>query len=288
MEKIVSFFTTLSILFSYLLGFSAPSVSGPVEITGKDSMFGISALYAGQGLTADEDYYYTSGSAFHQKSGIGVQFLAKWTADGFKKVKMNLSPIPREYKKQYGSGHIGGISCYDGIIYAPVEGTDYSINFIYRYDADGLSLIDIYDVSCDYLDDGIPWVAVDGDNGYIYCSRWGDSDRLLRYNLSDMSPAGYIMLSEPISRIQGGEFYNGTLYLSRDVSDSTEEKIICVDVKTGTVSDFFFPVMNSINNESEDMTVYPRADGSLYHVLNYDKLIGLNIMHYADSDKAGK
>lgn len=281
MEKIVSFFTTLSLIFSYILGFSAPTVSAPAEIIGEDSLTGLVALYAGQGITADEDYYYTSGSAFNQKSGIGVQFLAKWSADGFKKVDMNLNPIPRNYKKQYGSGHIGGISCFDGVIYAPVEGTDYSINFIYLYDTDDLSLMKVYNVSCEYLDDGIPWVAVDGENGYVYCSRWGDTDKLLRFNLSDMSLDGTVQLSETISRIQGGEFYDGKLYLSRDNAHSTDEKVLCVDVNTGAVSEFFSPSMTGYDNEAEDLTVYPREDGSLFHVLNYDKLIGLNIMHYS-------
>lgn len=284
MEKIVSFFTTLSIIFSYLLGFSAPAVSEPAKITGKDTMIGISALYAGQGITADENYYYTSGSVFNQKSGIGLQFIAKWTADGFKKVKVNYSPIPSANKKQYGCGHIGGISYYDGKIYAAVEGTDYSINFVYVYSADDLSLIETYNVSCNILDDGIPWVAVDGENGLLYCSRWGDTDKLLKFNLSDMSPAGEVALSENISRIQGGEFYNGRLYLSKDNSHSTDESILCVDVKTGKVEPFFNLTMTNYDNESEDLTIYPRKDGSLFHVLNYDKLLGLNIMHYAVSD----
>ena len=285
MEKIVSFFTTLSLIFSYLLGFSAPAVTGNVKITGEDSLVGISALYAGQGITTDGEYYYTSGSAFNQKSGIGVQFLAKWTADGFKKVKMNLAPIPIGNKKQYGSGHIGGISYYDGIIYAPVEGTDYSINFVYLYSAKDLSLITMYDVSCDELDDGIPWIAVDGENGYAYCSRWGTTDKLLRFNLADMSPAGELKLSEEISRIQGGEIYDGKLYLSKDVSNSTEEKVLCVDLGTGEISQVFAPLMTGYDNEAEDMTVYPFADGSFFHILNYDKLLGLNIMHYSAEEK---
>ncbi len=279
MKKIVSFFTALSIIFSYLFGLSAPSVSEPAEITGKNSLFGITALYAGQGITADENYYYTSGSLFHNKSGIGLQFIAKWTADGFKKVKINRSPIPSFNKKHYGSGHIGGISCYNGKIYAAVEGKDYSINFVYVFSADDLSLIKVYNVSCDYLDDGIPWVAVDGENGFLYCSRWGESNRLLKFSLSDMSPAGEVILSENISRIQGGEFYNGRLYLSKDNSHSTEESVLCVDVQTGEVSPLFTLTMTNYDNESEDITVYPRKDGSLFHILNYDKLLGLNIMH---------
>ncbi len=284
MEKITSFFTTLTLIFSYIFGFSSPTVTGPVRITAKDSLVGFAALYAGQGIAADEEHYYTSGSVFNQKSGIGLQFLAKWTADGFKREKINLSPIPKEYKKNYGSGHIGGISCCDGVIYAPVEGTDYSINFIFLYDADDLSLIKAYDVSCEELTDGIPWVAVDRENGFVYTSKWGETDCLLRFNLDDMTPAGKVELSEPISRIQGGDFYNGILYLSRDNSDSTEEKILAVNTENGEISTAFVPQMTGYDNESEDMTVFPRADGSLFHVLNYDKLIGLNIMHYAEEN----
>lgn len=279
MEKLISFFTSLSVIISYILGFSCPAVSAPYEISGNDKLTGIEALYAGQGITCDGEYYYTSGSAFNQKSGIGVQFIAKWTVEGFKKVKINYVPIPLKNKKESGSGHIGGISCYNGKIYAAVEGTDYSINFIYVYSAENLSLKKIYDVSCSYLDDGIPWVAVDGTNNYIYTSRWGETDKLIRYNLSDMSPAGYVVLSENISRIQGGEFFEGKLYLSKDNPHSTEETVLCVDTDTGNVSTYLNFTMNSSDNESEDLTVFPLNDGSLFHILNYDKLIGLNIIH---------
>lgn len=278
MSKIVSFFTSIAVIFSYLFGFSAPAVSAPAKIENEKRLVGISALYAGQGISADEDYYYTSGSLFVQKSGFGLQFLAKWTADGYKKVKVNYSPIPSFNKKTYGCGHIGGISVYDGRLYAAVEGTDYSINFIYVYNTDDLSLLKVYNVSCDLLDDGIPWVAVDGENGYVYCSRWGDTDKLLKFNLSDMSFAGTVTLSQNISRIQGGEFYNGKLYLSRDNPHSTEETVYCVDVSTGEISTFFTLTMTSSDNESEDLAIYPRKDGSLFHILNYDKLLGLNIV----------
>ena len=161
-----------------------------------------------------------------------------------------------------------------------VEGTDYSINFIFLFDTEDLSLIEVHNVSREELTDGIPWVAVDEENGYIYTSTWHETDELLRFNLDDFTPADSIKLSESVSRIQGGEFYNGTLYLSKDNSSSTNEDVLAVDITTGQVSVAFTQIMTNYDNEAEDMTVYPRADGSLFHVLNYDKLIGLNIMHY--------
>ncbi len=285
MEKIMSFFAAVSLFFGYLFGTALPSAEGAV-VTGVDKAVGINALYAGQGITADEDYYYTSGSVFVQKTGFGLQFLAKWTADGFKPVKKNSSPLPKEYVKNYGCGHIGGISCYDGIIYAPVEGTDYSVNFVFLYDADSLDMIKAYNVSNEYLDDGIPWIAVDGENGFAYCSRWGETDKLLRFNLEDMSLDGTVPLSTPISRIQGGDFYDGVLYLSRDDSGSTVEAVYAVDVQSGEVTTAFVPHLVSPDNEAEDIAVIPRSDGSVFHSINYDKLLGVNVVHFAPELKA--
>ena len=44
-----------------------------------------------------------------------------------------------------------------------------------------------------------------------------------------------------------------------------------LDIKDG-------PVM--AGNEAEGVTVYPMEDGSLIHVLDYDKTIGVYIRHY--------
>ncbi len=284
MEKIISFFTAITMFFSYLFGISVPTADN-MELMKNDRLFGLSALVTGQGITADEDYYYTAGSAFVQKAGIGVQFLGKWRADNFRQVKVNLNPIPREYEKNYGCGHIGGISYADGIIYAAVEGTDYSINFIFLYDADDLSFITAYNVSNEILDDGIPWVAIDNANGFAYCTKWAESDKLLRFNLEDMSLSGIVTLSQPVSRIQGGEFYDGSLYLSKDVPHSTDDVIYKVNAVTGEVTQAFTTHLTSSDNESEDIAVFPREDGSLFHIINYDKIIGVNVTHFAPIEK---
>lgn len=34
------------------------------------------------------------------------------------------------------------------------------------------------------------------------------------------------------------------------------------------------------DNEAEDVCVYPMEDGSLFHVVDYDKLINANVSHY--------
>lgn len=285
MKKIVSVFTALSLFFGYLFSTAVPTAEG-ATVTGVDKVTGVNALYAGQGITADECYYYTSGSLFVKKTGFGLQYLAKWTADGFKAVKKNSNPLPKEYADTYGCGHIGGISHYNGVIYAPVEGTDYSINFVFLYDAETLDMITAYNVSNAYLDDGIPWIAVDGANGFAYCTRWGDTDKLLRFKLEDMSLDGIVTLSEPVSRIQGGEFYNGTLYLSRDVPHVTDETVYAVDVQTGAVTTAFQTHLVSSDNEAEDIAVFPRADGSLFHIINYDKLLGVNVVHFGENSAA--
>lgn len=73
--------------------------------------------------------------------------------------------MPKEFTEKYGSNHIGGIDCANGYIYAPVEGKvdgKHLYNFILLYDCKTLKYTGIYyDMSSEYLTDGIPWCAID-------------------------------------------------------------------------------------------------------------------------------
>ena len=39
-----------------------------------------------------------------------------------------------------------------------------------------------------------------------------------------------------------------------------------------------------VSNEAEDVCVYPMEDGSLFHVVDYDKLINANVSHYKPAE----
>ncbi len=236
------------------------------------------ALLMSQGITTDGEYFYTSGSI----AALDLVGMAKWTADGFEKVIYTHNAIPKEIKEKYNSDHIGGISYYDGKIYAATEDETDTYNLILIFDAVTLEFTgEYYDLGTEYLDDGIPYCVVDGENGYLYTSQFHETDCILAYNLDDMTFSHKIMLSEPIDRIQGAEYYDGLLYMSYDVSGTAAEKVQTVDVKTGEVKTLFERTVSGRDNEAEGLTVYPMADGSFIHIADYDKLVSVNIRHYS-------
>ena len=236
------------------------------------------SLLMSQGITTDGEYYYTAGSI----AALDLVGMAKWTTDGFEKVIYNHSAIPKEIKEKYNSDHIGGISYYDGKIYAATEDDTDTYNLILIFDAETLEFTgEYYDLGTEYLDDGIPYCAVDGENGYLYTSQFHETDCILAYNLDDMSFSHKIMLSEPVDRIQGAEYYDGLLYMSYDVEDSATEKVQTVDVKTGKVQTLFERTVSGRDHEAEGLTVYPMDDGSFIHIADYDKLISVSIRHYS-------
>lgn len=282
MDKIISFFTTLTLIFQYIFGLSTISCSDNVTLTAENQIIGIEALSCAQGLCTDGEYYYTSGAV----TAIGLTGLTKYDLN-FKKVKTVSNPIPKEFRDKYDSNHIGGIDYYNGKIYCAVEDDGYETPLVLLYDCETLEYTgEYYEFDASVLTDGIPWCAIDRENGYLYTSKFKGVKEILRFNLNDMSDAGSIILSEEINRIQGGSVYDGTLYLSYDVSNSTDEQIFAVDIQTGEVTVAFERYLDNYDNEAEDICVYPMPDGTLFHTQDYDKLIAVNFRHYAYKNEA--
>lgn len=236
-----------------------------------------SAASMGQGITTDGEYYYTSGSLV----GIGFTAIAKYTVDGMDFVDVKVNPLPRECTKR-GNNHIGGISYYNGKIYASVEGDDGVISCIVTFDAETLEAVDVYDLPMEQFPDGVPWCAVDTNTGYLYASKWKDTKTIYVYNVNaEMAFVKTISLSQSIKRIQGGEFLDGTLYLSKDNNDKGKTRdILSVNVETGEVSIVAERNVGSENCEAEGMTFTQGENGPVLHVLDYNRTIGIFVHHY--------
>ncbi len=276
-EAIIALLTAVCSLLTGFLDYGTPSASSNVELVREDKLVFDQAMYAGQGITTDGEYFYTSGSL----TGLGLAGLAKWDAETMELVCKNDNPIPGYYKDLYGSDHVGGISYYDGKIYAAVENEAEDFPLVVTYDAETLEELEIYKLPKTDLPDGIPWCAVDGDNGYLYCSPFNETDYILAFDLETMEFSHMIGLSKTVYRIQGGEVYEGVLYLSYDVENSNDDKILTVDIGTGEVDSLCTRSLPSMaGNEAEGVTVFPMEDGSLIHVLDYDKTVGVYIRHY--------
>ncbi len=238
------------------------------------------ALLMGQGITTDGEYYYTSGSI----TALNLTALAKFTFEDMTMVDSKVNPLPEKCTDR-GNNHIGGISYYDGKIYAPVEGGDECYACIVVFDSETLEPTgDIYDLPNEIYSDGVPWCAVDPDTGYLYASKWTDIETIYVYDTAnEMKLVREIDLNgmEKIHRIQGGEFFEGKLYLSEDIENNgTIKNILCVNPDTGKVTLAAERDVGGDNIEAEGMTFGKNDDGAVMHVLDYNKIIGISVRHY--------
>lgn len=275
-ESLWAFLVAFCMIFTGIMDYGTASSTKEVELVKEEKMVLDAAMYAGQGITTDGEYYYTSGSL----TAFGVAGLAKWDAETFEQVAVNTKAIPEKYVNAHDSDHIGGISYYNGKIYGAVENEAEDFSLVITYDTETLQPVDSYKMPNEYLPDGIPWCAVDADNGYLYCSPFNEVDYIVACDLETMEFSHIIELSETVYRIQGGEVYEGVLYLSND-DESNSDKILTVDISTGEVDRICTRTLPSAaGNEAEGLTVYPMEDGSFIHVLDYDKTVGVYVRHY--------
>ena len=238
------------------------------------------ALAMGQGITTDGVYFYTSGAA----TGLHVTYLGKIEIAAMTMTDKRLNPLP-EVCKARGNNHIGGISYYDGKIYASVEGGNVCRACIAVFDPETLSPTgDVFDLPNDAFDDGIPWLAVDPDTGYLYTSQWSHADTVYVFDVNDgmrlvrsFRPGG---IGE-LDRIQGGEFYNGMLYLSQDSRDNgTRKRLLRLDPESGEVTAAAERDVNGSRIESEGMTFLSENGAVSLCVLDYNKAVGVFLRKY--------
>lgn len=271
---------TLPLLLITMLTTPAASDTDTADLVSSHTFVFEKALLMGQGITTDGEYYYTSGAL----AGINLTALAKFSFDDMQMVDSKINPLPKECMNR-GNNHIGGISYYDGKLYTSVEGGDEVYACIVVFDCETLEATgEVYDLPNELYGDGVPWCAVDTETGYLYASKWNDIETIYVYDTNDsMKLVREIDLKgmEKISRIQGGEFYNGTLYLSEDIHDNgTIKNILAVDVQTGEVTLAAERNVGGDNIEAEGMTFWEDENGAVMHVLDYNKVIGITVRHY--------
>ncbi len=215
------------------------------EIIRKETYVLYDYQVSSQGVTNDGEFFYFSGNNNLGKADIetGEIFL------------INASPIPKELKDK-GCNHIGGLSYYNGYIYAAIEdGPDYLNSFIALYDAETLKYSGIcYELPHELHIEGVPWCAIDVEKGYLYTAEWSNAAVLNIFNLEDMSLVKTLPLSEKIDRIQGAEMFDGKLYMSCD-EENDKKRIFSLDVETGVVEEVFARNIGK-GFEAEGMTIY--------------------------------
>ena len=104
--------SAVCMIITNIIGIGTPEVTPGLELVRTDKVILEDAMFTGQGITTDGEYYYTSGSM----TGVKMNGLSKRNVSDFSIVKTKLGAIPKKYVEEHGSNHIGGISYYNGLI----------------------------------------------------------------------------------------------------------------------------------------------------------------------------
>lgn len=246
----------------------------PYESNSK--VIGLEVLERAQGVTTDGKAWYFSGK----------NSLVKIAFDNITVLACNYDAITDEFEQNYNSKHIGGISYYNGYIYAPLEDSKkWEHPVVALYDAQTLEYTGIcHEFSNEILTRGASWICVDGEKGFLYSSHSSSADEIFCFDLNTFEYVKSIKLSENIGSIQGGEVYDGTLYVG--TNDNTRA-VYTVNTDNGQVDKLFDRIMyqpkwiDNFGGEGEDVTVFPMDDGTLVHTLDVGALfIDSNLRHY--------
>lgn len=208
----------------------------------KTNVVGIGAYFRSQGLTTDGETLYFSSKTT----------LIRTESDARTLVNANYFAIPDELKN-LGIAHIGGLSYYNGYIYAGLEDSkvwDYPIVGV--YDANTLELVEYYIMDAEAITRGLPWVCVDAKTGYLYCTDHSKNPtKLLAYDTAnEMKLVKEVALEESPYAIQGAEILDGVIYAA--TNDDTQA-IYTIDPDSGEVEKLLDRNLTS-GSEGEGMT----------------------------------
>lgn len=155
--------------------------------------------------------------------------------------------------------------------------------YICTFDADTLDFIQAYPLPARAQENGVPWCVANPDKGVIYTARRDYPDTVNVYDANTLELTGSIALSDTPHKVQGGEMYNGILYLS--VSRGAQS-IYAINPETGEVKLAFERNLFD-GSEGEGMAILPTADGALFHVMDICSIrLGTHLRHYAFDTEA--
>lgn len=106
-------------------------------------------------------------------------------------------------------------------------------------------------------------------------------DRISQLNIFDpdtLEFKGVKNIEGELHKVQGGEIYDGMLYLTINRDGQT---VFAVNLKTGESQIAFKRNLNA-GSEGEGLTILPMSDGSFIHTLDIaESRVGVRLRHYA-------
>lgn len=106
-------------------------------------------------------------------------------------------------------------------------------------------------------------------------------DRISQLNIfepDNLEFKGVKEIEGELHKVQGGEIYDGILYLTINRDGQT---VFSVNLKTGESQIAFKRNLNA-GSEGEGLTILPMSDGSFIHALDIaEPRVGIHLRHYA-------
>ncbi|MBU4446921.1 hypothetical protein KJ656_17870 [bacterium] len=206
-----------------------------------------------QGVATDGKYWYFT----HKEK------LFKTTYD-FELVAVNELAIP-QFLLDRAYDHVGDIDYFEGKIYAPLEDEIRKNAVVCVYDTTNLNYTGKYYALNQEDQTHGPWIAADPQTRYFYTSEFSNVTWLNAYDSQkNFAFVRQVQLSRMITRVQGGVFYDGFLYLACDCGDSYGDNVYKVDVSSGNVTRII-SIANT--DELEGIEAY-EMDSGILHIMS--------------------
>ena len=236
-------------------------VSGDMQITQSHVYHYGDGMMICQGLAADESYFYGFGAI----KPIYYNTIVKIDARTGEIVQAHEMCLPRELI-QMGYAHLGDGCLYDGRLYIALEDNGFRHPAVIEYDPQTLEYLAFHVVPDECIGSGnIPWCEV--KDGILYFSQSERVDEIRMLDVTDFSYIGALKLDTELFKVQGGEIYDGRLYITTDDGEK-EKTMMAVDLATGHVEPVFTRCTGRLDAEGEGIAIYPYADGSLFHIID--------------------
>ena len=254
------FFVLAAWMFSAVSGETAV-VSGDVQIARSLAYSYADGVNFCQGLAADGSYLYGIGAI----KPICYNAIVKIDVETGEIVQKHELCLPWELVR-IGYAHLGDGCLYDGRLYIALEDIGFRRPAVVEYDPQTLEYLDCHVVPDECIGSGnIPWCEI--KDGVLYFSQSNRVDEIRMLDVTDFSYIGSIKLDRELFKVQGGEIYDGKLYMTSD-EGIREKTMVCVDLGTGHVEPVFVRSTGRLNMEGEGIAIYPYADGSLFHIID--------------------
>ncbi len=273
-QKITSIIASILVILTATV--NAPFNGNVEKWKCSSTVVGLETLTRSQDVTTDGEFFYFSGKNSLEKTDLSCE----------KIVALNTSAIPNELQEKYGSAHIGGISYYNGKLYAAVEDSDvWNYPLIVLYDCQTLEYTgEYYILPTTFQKRGVPWIAIDGNNRIAYTGDSRNYNEIFKFSLDDFSYLETISLSSEVKKIQGAEISDGFLYAG---TNDIKRAVYKINLSNGNVEKLFerisyeYKLIDNFGGEGEGLTVLKMPDGTFIHTLQLGALfIDSSLRHY--------